>query len=219
MLSRQLRQFDWLRVPLENPSELTDEDKNMPFRKQDCTLPNALCHTTNGYQVAENPLKRLYYKVHNRVHPNSTLSHQFNYFNAIARCEDDGTHLALPRSLAENNFIAEVAPDHVWLGINDIEEEGQFKTVDGSDFMFDNWKTRWPPENSNAAQYYDGVVLLKNSGGLWIQADPDAPFSFVCLDSEEFLSRKVTTEDDDESQYKLNSKNGLDVFPGSLVSV
>ena len=153
-----------------------------------------------------------------RFHLDHIDSHRFNYTNAKAQCEADGTHLAIPRSYAENSFIAGLGPGYKWLGINDIEEEGQFKTVDGSDLIFDNWAPGWPTEDvgPNHAKLWDGVVLHTNT--LWLVADPKKWHSFVCLDSEEFLSKNVATEDDDETQNKSKPKIGLDVFLGSLVS-
>ena len=67
------------------------------------------------------------------------------YGAAKAQCESDGTHLAIPKSEAENHFIASLIPNEdIWIGINDIEEEGTYVTVDGSAISYTNWKSGQP---------------------------------------------------------------------------
>ena len=74
--------------------------------------------------VAENPLRRLYYKLYNEP---------MNYNAAKTRCVSDGANLAIPRSTVENDFIAGLIPDTtIWIGLHDINTEGSFVTVDGS---------------------------------------------------------------------------------------
>ena len=56
------------------------------------------------------------------------------YAAAKAQCESDGSFLAIPRSEAENDFIAGLIPNEdIWIGINDIEQEGRYVTIHGSD--------------------------------------------------------------------------------------
>ena len=68
-----------------------------------------------------------------------------SYGDAKAQCESDGSFLAIPRSEAENDFIAGLLPNtRIWIGINDIEQEGSFVGVDGSEMagknlIFRNW--------------------------------------------------------------------------------
>ena len=45
-------------------------------------------------------------------------------------------NLAIPKSKVENDFIAGLIPDKtIWIGINDINKEGHFVTVDGSGWV------------------------------------------------------------------------------------
>ena len=76
------------------------------------------------YSVAENPWGRSHYKIY--LEPKS-------YPEAQTQCKSDGANLAIPRSKVENDFIASLIPDKkIWIGINDIENEGNFVTDDGS---------------------------------------------------------------------------------------
>ena len=65
---------------------------------------------------------------------------KLNYTDAKAQCESDGTFLAIPKSKTENDFFAGlIKDDDFWIGINDINQEGTFVPVDGTDLSFENW--------------------------------------------------------------------------------
>ena len=60
-----------------------------------------------------------------------------SYPAADSQCKSDGSFLAIPRSRAENDFLASLIPnEHIWIGINDIEQEGRYVTVDGSTISY-----------------------------------------------------------------------------------
>ena len=116
-----------------SPIDMDEVSETESFEIQDCTLPNAPCHKAieKDYMVAENPWRRLYYKLYEET----TF-----YKDAKAQCQSDGTQLPVPKSAVENNFISSlVGRAHTWLGIDDHEEDGNHKTVDGSDLTFTNW--------------------------------------------------------------------------------
>ena len=72
------------------------------------------------------------------------------YGAAKDRCESDRTFLAIPRSEAENDFIADLIPNQdIWIGINDIAKEGSFVTVDGSRLSWTKWDTNEPNDPNN----------------------------------------------------------------------
>ena len=65
---------------------------------------------------------------------------KMTYNAAKTQCELDGAFLAIPRSEAENNYIADLIPNkNIWIGLNDIDKEGVFVAVDGSDITYTNW--------------------------------------------------------------------------------
>ena len=72
------------------------------------------------------------------------------YNAAKTQCESDGAFLAIPRSEAENDYIADLIPNvNIWIGINDIDQEGVFVAVDGSDITYTNWDLNEPNNYNN----------------------------------------------------------------------
>ncbi|XP_043208563.1 uncharacterized protein LOC122374084 [Amphibalanus amphitrite] len=63
------------------------------------------------------------------------LEERTNYTTAAVRCETLGAHLAVPRSDPEMNCIIQrINPKNktlFWLGVNDVETEGEFVGIDG----------------------------------------------------------------------------------------
>ena len=78
------------------------------------------------------------------------------YNAAKTQCESDGAFLAIPRSEAENDYIADLIPnENIWIGINDIDQEGVFVAVDGSDITYTNWDSGEPNHDWNE----DAVII------------------------------------------------------------
>ena len=74
-----------------------------------------------------------------------------SYTAAKVQCESDGAFLAVPRSDAENDFIAGLLPQqHIWIGIDDIDQAGVFVAVDGRPISYENWYHNQPDN------YYHG---------------------------------------------------------------
>ena len=99
-----------------------------------------------------------------------------SYGDAKSQCEADGSFLAIPRSEAENDFIASLFGDtRIWIGINDIEQEGSFVGVDGSEISWTNWMENQPNNDRDE----DGVELW-TSTGRWNDIDVSFQWKFVC---------------------------------------
>ena len=72
------------------------------------------------------------------------------YNAAKTQCESDGAFLAIPRSEAENDYIADLIPNNdIWIGINDIDQEGVFVAVDASNIIYTNWDLDEPNNYNN----------------------------------------------------------------------
>ena len=177
-----------------------------PFRKQDCATPSAACQKANekGYMVAENPWRRIYYKLYEEPRL---------YKDAKAQCQSDGTYLPVPKSAVENDFISYIVTHccsgkshHTWLGIDDIEEDGNHKTVDGSDLTFTNWwenvpwwdgiliqgiprKYTEPNGRENWMYMYNDQDSEANRAGFW-SVKHNWELKFICLETEDFMSEK-----------------------------
>merc|ERR1711990_752526 len=91
---------------------------------------------------------RVFYKVY---------SEHYDYDSAKTQCQSDGAFLAIPRSEAENNFIADLIPnENILIGINDIDQEGVFVAVDGSNITYTNWGSGEP---NNWGGDEDAVII------------------------------------------------------------
>ena len=118
-----------------------------------------------------------------------------NYTDAIAQCEFDGAYLAYPRSEDENAFIASLIPNqNIWIGVNDIDEEGNFVSVDGLEVSYTKWYT--PSQPSQPDNFLtddgfdeDGVQILwgrestwawLDSNGFWNDLSIKNRLKFVC---------------------------------------
>jgi len=116
---------------------------------------------------------KLFYKIH----------YALQYPAAKIECESDGAVLAIPRSEAENDFIADLIPnERIWIGINDMDQEGLFVGVDGSQI---SW-TKWAPGQPDQGLGEDGVEIVQGIDGQTIPKSwNDAAISdfrrFVCL--------------------------------------
>ena len=126
-----------------------------------------------NYTFSENSWGNFFYKVYTIYR---------NYGDAKAQCESDGAFLAIPRSQAENDFLTGLLPDTVfWIGINDIEEEGNFVAVDGRDIIFTNWYPGEPSGSGSVVADEDGVELyLSRQYGLWNDLGISMKRRFVC---------------------------------------
>lgn len=75
-------------------------------------------------------------------------------------CPNKPAHLVTIGSVEENQFVLELwrslrspssgSPLRVWIGLNDIEEEGNYVWIDGSPLDYENWTPglpdQWSPE-------------------------------------------------------------------------
>ena len=103
-----------------------------------------------------------------------------NYLDAKAQCESDGAYLATPRSDDQNAFIVSLIPNaNIWIGLNDIDEEGTFVSVDGEDVTYKKWSNGEPNDSGNE----DGVEIIgdrESSNGYWNDKPTTIQNQFVC---------------------------------------
>merc|ERR1711872_356271 len=59
-------------------------------------------------------------------------------------CQGEGGHLASIHSEEENNFVAGLDSDSMWLGGTDVTTEGSWVWSDGSTFSFNSWNPGQP---------------------------------------------------------------------------
>ena len=134
----------------------------------------------SDYTYAENSWGKSFYKIYPET----------SYGVTDSQCKSDGSFLAIPRSEAENDFIANLIPNEdIWIGINDIEQEGTFVAVDGSDISYTNWhpsepsSTGWRGAVFKAGDREDGVEMRGWDNGRWNDSVVRTPKKFVCSKS------------------------------------
>ena len=113
----------------------------------------------------------------------------------------------MPRFESENNFIADLNTAEFWIGVNDLQEEGKFVTVEG-DLSYTNWYN-WQPDNHRHSNGYDedGVTMnWASKYGYWNDAPIDRLRPFVCL------YRTIESGQNRKSILKMSSKRMRDSY-------
>ncbi|XP_078314497.1 lectin BRA-3-like isoform X2 [Crassostrea virginica] len=110
-----------------------------------------------------------------------------SWANAEAFCRSDGGHLISLDTNARNSFIAQVLQNYIyprfWIGLNDIEEEGQFVWVNtGSLHSLDNF-TSWnvnQPNNIDFNSILTADCCVTKHDGLWWDDNCENLNPFIC---------------------------------------
>lgn len=118
----------------------------------------------------------------------------FNTFTwpaAVKACEQHSAYLASPRSVAEARWIFEVfhslgllavsGEPSVWLGINDIAQEGVWRPVDGG-APIETSAAYWQPGQPDSRNYgNENCVSMRDSdSGRWWDTQCVAALPAVC---------------------------------------
>ncbi|XP_067840319.1 collectin-11 isoform X3 [Heptranchias perlo] len=102
------------------------------------------------------------------------------YTDAHEYCRDRGGLLIMPKDEATNSLIAsyisEAGLSRVFIGVNDLEEEGQFVFTDGAPLLtFNKWRNGEP----NNAYDEEDCAEMVSSGG-WNDVACHITMYFVC---------------------------------------
>ena len=99
------------------------------------------------------------------------------------KCAADGNniHLPMPKSEAENqwyqSYAAKASIPRFWLGINDVDVEGEWKTDNGELQTYFKWHPK-QPNNAGGNQHY--VHTNIDTGGTWGDHSENAKFPVLC---------------------------------------
>uniref|UniRef100_A0A8B9F4N4 Collectin subfamily member 10 n=1 Tax=Amazona collaria TaxID=241587 RepID=A0A8B9F4N4_9PSIT len=109
-----------------------------------------------------------------------------NYREALMHCRDRGGTLAMPKDEATNALIADYISNsglfRAFIGLNDMEKEGQFVYADNTPLQnYSNWKEGEPHDPVGRE---DCVEML--STGKWNDSECQVTIYFVC----EFLKKR-----------------------------
>ena len=95
------------------------------------------------------------------------------WHDAKRRAEEVGGYLACIGAKEENTFLTGLAGgQQLWIGLSDVDKEGDWRWANGSPAKFQNWEKGQP----DSARIQQGVTIRK--GGLW--GDDHFPMDFLC---------------------------------------
>ncbi len=100
------------------------------------------------------------------------------WHRARASCRSFGLDLFVPESLAENDWVSqraqELQPGSFWIGMNDLDQEGTFLTVDGQPIAYFGWSDGEPNDanGEDCVEQYDF--------GRWNDRPCDDELPYVC---------------------------------------
>ncbi|XP_033107156.1 macrophage mannose receptor 1-like [Anneissia japonica] len=111
----------------------------------------------------------------------SDTSSTFN--EALSKCMEQGGNLASITSVDESAFITglvfkEQSP-LLWVGLNDLYDEGGWEWTDGSPVAYFNFAMD-QPDNSDGGQHCVVISAATSSTGQWYDESCDSSFGHVC---------------------------------------
>ncbi len=121
--------------------------------------------------------------------------HHYNFYqkecdtweDAETYCENKGGHLAIIDSENENNklydFMKSVGYESAYFGLTDVEKEGVWKNVDGTDPKFVNWSDGEPNNErgiENYAMFYYKSPEYQWNDGDFMHGTINDPAIFIC---------------------------------------
>ncbi|XP_031465115.1 low affinity immunoglobulin epsilon Fc receptor-like isoform X2 [Phasianus colchicus] len=101
-----------------------------------------------------------------------------SWIEARAACSMLGAQLAIVNSELENKFLA----NHImeirafWLGLSDMQKEGDWEWLDGQPLSISFWKKGEP---NNVGQHGEDCATVSSSG-LWNDATCTSPEAWIC---------------------------------------
>ena len=111
----------------------------------------------------------------------------YTWYEARKACENTGRGypLAIIRNRDDNinaNIVChQTIEDHCWIGLTDIDNEGEFKWIDGSNPTFTDWH---PGEPNDQGRVEDCAVIYDSFQG-WNDYHCNLTFPALCLLADE----------------------------------
>jgi len=146
--------------------------KETVCRKTKRCFPGWAVHGTSCYKVFETKL---------------------NWKDAENHCQEYGGHLASIHSKEENEFIAGLDSDKLWLGGSDKTTEGSWVWSDGSTFSFTNWGPGNPNNNVviNGKDYSQDCLTVNYGYGKWDDLECSGQNIHIGLNGVKFVCKIV----------------------------
>ncbi|XP_063355853.1 C-type mannose receptor 2-like [Pelmatolapia mariae] len=90
-------------------------------------------------------------------------------------CRDRGADLVVINSPEEKNFLSTITTEEVWIGLNDKEQEGSWKWVDGTPLTLMYWATDEP---NNGGE--EDCVSLRSEKNTWFDHRCSSSCHWIC---------------------------------------
>uniref|UniRef100_A0A669F848 C-type lectin domain-containing protein n=2 Tax=Oreochromis TaxID=8139 RepID=A0A669F848_ORENI len=101
-------------------------------------------------------------------------------------CRSKGADLVVIESLEDKTFISSYIKERAWIGLNDKEEEGNWKWVDGTPLTLQNWVAKQPDNGDGNPKWGEEDC---------VHVEPDASWNDLsCSASLKWICEKHTTE-------------------------
>ena len=151
-----------------------------------------------------------------------------NWDNAKNICESNNGHLVSISDEIENDFLGSIVNQNlVWIGLNDIDEEGSWQWVDGTNVEFFNWRSDQPNgSNQNcvdfwpiadvAGENFEGQFNVWTDGECFVDAYFVLEIEAGCTDESACNYHPYSYEDDGSCTY---AEENFDCDGNCLVAV
>uniref|UniRef100_A0A3Q0RBI0 C-type lectin domain-containing protein n=1 Tax=Amphilophus citrinellus TaxID=61819 RepID=A0A3Q0RBI0_AMPCI len=96
-------------------------------------------------------------------------------------CRDREADLVVIDSPEEQSFLATITQSYSWIGLNDKEQEGQWKWVDGTPLIWTNWATN-EPNNGGFMKLYeeDCAHMRTDDHRTWNDCSCTSSLTWIC---------------------------------------
>jgi hypothetical protein len=104
--------------------------------------------------------------------------------DAVSTCNIEGSNLTSVSRLEESNFLrnlvkSTISDSYIWIGLNDIAQEGTYEWIDGSQSTYRNWDSTQPSDPGAI----ENCVDLSIQSGVW--------YDFGCTNVERYVCKYV----------------------------
>ncbi|KAI8498803.1 hypothetical protein Bbelb_232560 [Branchiostoma belcheri] len=120
------------------------------------------------------------------------FAEQKTYEEARQRCAEDGGLLAMPKDSAVNGFLGTLETGYTWVGLNDIDSEGQWVFEDGQSLAssgYSNWNSGAPDSGDGTME--EDCVVFQATSHTWNDAGCGGTRQFLCQQTDEGLYRSI----------------------------